>query len=144
MALSRTHGSLIMTCEPIKRRKDKDVVHIYSGILIIKKNEIMPFATTRMDLETVTLSEVRQREIYGITYMQNLKKRKKIQMNLSTKQKQIYRVKRLNLWFSRGEECGEEKLGSLRLICTHCYLTWITKEDLLYSTGNSAQYYVTS
>ena len=74
MALSRTHGSLIMTCEQFNRRMDKDVVHIYKGILIIKKNEIMPFATTQMDLETVTLREVRQREIYDIAYMQNLKK----------------------------------------------------------------------
>ena len=63
-----------MTCEPFNRRMDKDVVHIYNGIVIIKKNEIMPFATTQMDLETVTVSEVRQREIYDITYMQNLKK----------------------------------------------------------------------
>ena len=57
----------------------EDVVHIYNGIVIIKKNEIMPFATTQMDLETVTVSEVRQREIYDIAYMQNLKKM--IQMN---------------------------------------------------------------
>ena len=63
-----------MTCEPFNRRMDKDVVHIYNGIVIIKKNEIMPFATTQMDLETVTVSEVRQREIYDIAYMQNLKK----------------------------------------------------------------------
>ena len=28
----------------------------------IKKNEIMPFATTGMDLEIITVSEVRQRK----------------------------------------------------------------------------------
>ena len=39
----------------------------------IKKNEIMPFATTWMDLETCILSVVRQRQIsYDITYMWNL------------------------------------------------------------------------
>ena len=42
---------------------DKDVVHIYNGIFFShKKNEIMPFAATCMDMETVILSEVSQKE----------------------------------------------------------------------------------
>ena len=41
----------------------------------IKKNEIMPLATTRMDLEIITLSEVSKRQTsHDITYMWNLKK----------------------------------------------------------------------
>ena len=42
----------------------------------IKKNEIMPFAATRMDLEIIILSRVNQRErkiSYDITVMWSLK-----------------------------------------------------------------------
>ena len=40
----------------------------------IKKDEIMPFAVTWMQLEIIILSEVRKRQTpYDITYMWNLK-----------------------------------------------------------------------
>ena len=46
----------------IEGRMDKeDVVYIY---LVIKKNEILPFATTWMELEGIMLSEISQRKTY--------------------------------------------------------------------------------
>ena len=38
------------------------MVHTYNGILVIKKNKIMPFAATWIDLQTLILSEVSQKE----------------------------------------------------------------------------------
>ena len=39
------------------------MVHIHNGILLShKKNKIMPFAATWMELETLFLSEVSQKE----------------------------------------------------------------------------------
>ena len=59
----------------INRGMDKeDMVHIYNGILATKKNEIMPFAAAWVDPEIIILSEVREIQIYDITYMWNLKK----------------------------------------------------------------------
>ena len=41
---------------------DKDMVHVYNGILLSHniKIEMMPFAATEMDLEIIILSEVIQ------------------------------------------------------------------------------------
>ena len=54
------------------------MVYLYKGILFShKKNEILPFATTWLDLEIIILSEVSQKKrqlSYAITYMWNLKK----------------------------------------------------------------------
>ena len=50
----------------------KHTMEYYSAI---KKNEILPFATTWMDVEGIMLSEISQRQIvHVITYMWNLKK----------------------------------------------------------------------
>ena len=40
----------------------EDVVYIYNGILQIDKNEILPFATMWIKLESIMLSEISQSE----------------------------------------------------------------------------------
>ena len=52
-------------------------IHTMEYYSVIKKNEIMPFAATWVDLEMIILSEVSQTEkdkYHDITYMWNLKK----------------------------------------------------------------------
>ena len=61
-----------LTADWIKKMWYMYTMEYYSAI---KKNEIMPFEATWMDLEIIILSEVSQRQIlHGITYMWNLKK----------------------------------------------------------------------
>ena len=45
------------------RGMDKeDVVHIYNGIIAIKRKEILQFAAMWLDLEIIMFSEIRQRK----------------------------------------------------------------------------------
>ena len=61
-----------LTEEWIKKMWYIYTMEYYSAI---KKNEIMPFEATWMDLEIIILSEDRERQIlHDITYMWNLKK----------------------------------------------------------------------
>ena len=48
-------------------------IYIMEYYSVIKKNEMMPFAATWMDLEIIILCEVKESQIsLGITYMYNL------------------------------------------------------------------------
>ena len=85
------------------------VVHIHTQdyYSALKKDKIMPFAATWMDLEIVILSELRERQIsYDITYMLNLKNGTKelIDKTDSQTQKTIYGYQRVK-WGER------DKLG---------------------------------
>ena len=96
----------------------------------------MPFAATWMELETLILSEVSQKEkdqchmislICGIYY--------KTQMNLSTEKKQTHG--------HREQTCGcqgrgmDGEFGVSR--CQLFHLEWTSNEVLLYSPGNYSQ-----
>ena len=85
-----------------------DIMEYYSAI---KKNEIMPFAATWVDLEITILSKLdRERQIlYDITYMWNLKKI--IHINSFTEQKQTHRLRRETHGYQRGRGGGRNKLG---------------------------------
>ena len=67
----------------------------------IKKNEIMSFAATWMDLQMIILREDKERQISYITYMWNLKKM--IQMNLFTEQKQTHKHRKQTYGYERGK-----------------------------------------
>ena len=81
----------------------EDAVHIHNGILLShKKNEIMPFATTWMDLEMIILSEVNQTK-RSIIYHLYVQSKNMIQMNLFTKQKQTHRHRKQIYSYQRGK-----------------------------------------
>ena len=82
------------------------ILHIYMyvyihGILVMKENEIMPFAMMWMKLvENNVISELENTTWYHLY----VEPKKIIQMNVYTKQKQIYRK---HTWVTKGERSWE-------------------------------------
>ena len=116
--------------------KKTQTMEYYSAI---KKNETMPFAATRMDLQIIILSKLEKDKYMVITYMQNLKNDTN---ELIYKTEKDSQTQKTNLWLPRGRLGG----GINQEIGIHIYILLYVKQilnkDLLYSTGNSTQYSV--
>ena len=80
-------------------------VEYYSAI---RKKEIMPFEATWMDLEITILNEVSQpeKDRYHMTLL-ICRIKKKIQINLFTKQKQAHRYRKQTYSYQKGKGVGE-------------------------------------
>ena len=78
-------------------------IYIHNGILVIKKNEIMPFVATWMNLEVI-LSEVSQTEKDRYMIALTCEIWKIIQINIFTQQKETYRKQ---ICVTKGERVGE-------------------------------------
>ena len=76
------------------------VIH---GLLLssaIKKNDILTCATTWMDLDSIMLSEIRQRRMsHDFTHTQNVKKKKKnkVKQNLTDTDNRLVRERELGV-----------------------------------------------
>ena len=94
-----------LTEEWIKKMWYIYTMEYYSAI---KKNEIMPFAATWMDLEIIILSELSQTEkdkytislIYGIQFLKNDKN------ELIYKTETDLQISKTNLWLPKGTHGG--------------------------------------
>ena len=79
---------------------DEDVVHIYNKYYsAFKKNEIMPFAATWMDLQTIILGEVNRTKTNMISLIRRIWKNDTSE--LTTEQRETHRLR--ELMFTRGE-----------------------------------------
>ena len=99
---------------------DKEDVEYYSAI---KKDEIMSFAATWMDLEIIILSEVSQTEKdkrHMISLIVELKQKWSKQTYLQNRNRLIGLENKLKATGRKGGRKGQ--IADWGLTCTHCYI----------------------
>ena len=88
----------------------EDVLHTYNETLLSYKKEWNNAICSNMDgcrdYHTKCSKSERQRQIYEIAYRWNLKRKKKIQMNLFTKQKKTHRHRKQTHGYQRVKGIG--------------------------------------
>ena len=116
-------------------------IEYYSAI---KKNEIMPFAATWMDLKIFILSEISEteKEKYHMIFLICRIEKEMIQLNLSTKEKQTHPL-REQVYGCQGRRMWRKDREFGINMYTLLYLKQITNEVVMYSTG-TVQCYVTA
>ena len=97
-----------LTEEWIKKMWYIYTMEYYSAI---KKNEIMPFVATCIDLEIIILSEVSQTQKDKYHMISHVESKKMTQMNLFTKQTQTHRLQKQIYGYQRGKVRRRDKLG---------------------------------
>ena len=120
----------------VNRGVDQEaVLRIYNGplyILTIKKDEVMQFAATWMDLEIVTLSEINQRRRNIIWYPLYADSKKNDTGEIIYKTETDSQTEN-ELAVARGEKQGEGIVREFEInMYTLLYLKWITNKILLY------------
>ena len=92
-------------------------VYIIEYYTAIKKNKIMPFAATWIDLESVILNEVSQKRRNIVWYPLYVESEINDANELTYKTKQVHKLRKLAYGFW-GKGQGEQ-IGSLGWTCIH-------------------------
>ena len=125
MAQTRKQPKRPSTEEWIKKMWYRYTMEYY---LAIKKNEIMPFPTTWMELESATLNEISQRRrniIWHPSYVES--KKKWYKWTYLQNRKRLIDLGN-ELMVARGR--GKGYLGTLVRSWIHLYSRWLTSKDL--------------
>ena len=104
------------------RGMDKDAIHIYDGILLSHKNHgIIPLVATWMDLEFITLIEVRKRKTSIIWYHLYVEFNKKWLKRLIYKIETNSQISKPSYGYHRWHCWGEGRTGSIGITYTHLF-----------------------